>query len=564
MLSILSIRNVVLIEQLDLNFAPGFSVLTGETGAGKSILLDSLGLALGMRGEIGLIRKGAEEAQVSAVFDLTSLPKDHRLIKLLQENSLISTAGPEENLILRRILYKNGRSKAFINDQPVTAKTLRLLGTNILEIHSQFDGLFDKAIHQMLVDRYMLNDTPGVSVIFNKIKDLYTNWQSCKQELEEYKTNHQQNLQLQAYWRQVVSDLESLKILPLEEDILLDQRQKVSQFGKISSAVKQVMELFYQNDPVSTINTMQKTLERVSQENFQQLNEVTEAFGRAIIEIQEAQSSLSDLYKDNQDGASMLEQVDERLHNLRAIGRRYATPVNDLHLLLDECQNKLSKHGQADFDIEEKQQEAEKIWSEYLKLCENLTELRKNVAIKIEQAISKELPHLKLGNAIFKVSIQDGNPSETGIDSVEFLISTNPVGPDLEKQLDSLNKVASGGELSRLMLALKVILTGSGGLATIVFDEVDTGVGGAVADAIGTRLLKLSQNVQVLAVTHLPQVAARANNHYMVKKSVSNGVTSTTVEPVRGKARTDEIARMLAGASITPEALAMADKLLAG
>ena len=550
----LSIRDVVLIDHLDLSFKPGFSVLTGETGAGKSILLDSLGLALGMRGELGLIRQGTEQAIVTAVFDLQSLSTKHPIWNLLTDHGLESEGS---TLILRRILHRTDRSKAFINDQIVTIRALREVGNVLLEIHNQFDRLFDVDLHQQLLDRFAIHYDPSIQNHLDAVKENYFTWKTVQQNLEAYQQSHQQGLQQKAFHTQVVADLSGLKLTPNEEDVLLEQRQNLAQYGKISTAVQQALTDFYQSDPIAQLTTIQKNLERVNSVDSSQLKEVTMALNRALIETQEAHGILINLHHQDQGSVQALEQVDERLHLLRSFSRRYAIPVNELHVFLTTSQSVLDQQERAADNLKTYQTAVDEAWHLYEKVSRALTVARQQAAKHLEKAISAELPDLKLANAIFKVDIQPCVPTPSGSDKVEFLIATN-----LGQALASLNKVASGGELSRLMLALKVVLTEQGGLSTIVFDEVDTGVGGAVADAIGQRLAKLSKQVQVLAITHLPQVAARADHHYCVTKQEANKGSQTTVHPLTQDERINEIARMLAGSLITREALAMAKQLL--
>ena len=550
----LSIHDVVLIDHFDLSFKAGFSVLTGETGAGKSILLDSLGLALGMRGELGLIRQGAEQAAVTAVFDLKSLSPDHPVWNLLTDHGL---ENEDSTLILRRVLHRTDRGKAFINDQTVTIRTLREVGNVLLEIHSQFDRLFDVGLHQQLLDRFSISHDPLVQSHLEGVKATYLAWKTAQQNLEAYQQGHQQGLQQQAFHAQVAADLSALKLIPNEEDSLLEKRQNLAQYGKISTAVEQALGDFYHPDPVAQLTTIQKTLERANSVDSPQLKEVTGALNRALIEIQEAQSVLRNLHHQDQDSVQALEQVDERLHLLRSFSKRYATPVNDLYPFWQTSQGILDQQEQAADHLKTYQTAVDQAWQCYEKDSQVITIARQKAAKLLAKDVEAELPDLKLASAIFKVDIQSCHPTPFGADKIEFLIATNP-----GQTPASLNKVASGGELSRLMLALKVVLTGQGGLSTIVFDEVDTGVGGAVAAAIGQRLAKLSSQVQVLAITHLPQVAAHADHHYCVQKQTESEGNQTTVKPLNTNERIDELARMVAGTTITPEALAMAKQLL--
>lgn len=550
----LSIKDVVLIDQLHLDFQKGFSVLTGETGAGKSILLDSLSLALGMRGDLSLIRQGAEQAIVTAEFELRDLSSQHPIWKLIDEQGWEIDGSI---LILRRILHKTDRSKAFVNDQSVSIKSLKEIGNLILEIHSQFDQLFDPSLHQEMLDRFASHENSLIHSILEQVKDSYQNWKNAQNELKIYQQNYQQSVQQQAFHRQVVSDLEALKLLPNEEDSLLDQRQNLSQYGKISDAVEDALKsLFHPVDLLTQLVNVQKNLERANSVDSPELKEITQALDRTTIEVQEVQETLRRLHHQDKDSVQALETLDERLHTLRSLSKRYNVPVNDLHSFYQTSQNLIDTYEQAEHQGKIYQAKVSEALKHYQVISQELTVIRRQAAIELEQAIHLELPALKLGQAKFIVDIQDSEPTPYGSNKIEFLIAANP-----GQTPTSLNKSASGGELSRLMLALKVVLTHHGHLSTIVFDEVDTGVGGAIAAVIGQRLKKLSPHVQVLAITHLPQVAAYADHHYKVIKQTNDQLNQTTVQSLKNEDKIDELARMLAGETITAEARAAAQQL---
>lgn len=550
----LSIKDVVLIDQLHLDFQKGFSVLTGETGAGKSILLDSLSLALGMRGDLSLIRQGAEQAIVTAEFELRDLSSQHPIWKLIDEQGWEIDGSI---LILRRILHKTDRSKAFVNDQSVSIKSLKEIGNLILEIHSQFDQLFDPSLHQEMLDRFASHENSLIHSILEQVKDSYQNWKNAQNELKIYQQNYQQSVQQQAFHRQVVSDLEALKLLPNEEDSLLDQRQNLSQYGKISDAVEDALKsLFHPVDLLTQLVNVQKNLERANSVDSPELKEIIQALDRTTIEVQEVQETLRRLHHQDKDSVYALETLDERLHTLRSLSKRYNVPVNDLHSFYQTSQNLIDTYEQAEHQGKIYQAKVSEALKHYQVISQELTVIRRQAAIELEQAIHLELPALKLGQAKFIVDIQDSEPTPYGSNKIEFLIAANP-----GQTPTSLNKSASGGELSRLMLALKVVLTHHGHLSTIVFDEVDTGVGGAIAAVIGQRLKKLSPHVQVLAITHLPQVAAYADHHYKVIKQTNDQLNQTTVQSLKNEDKIDELARMLAGETITAEARAAAQQL---
>lgn len=554
MLISLTIRDVVLIDRLELHFQRGFSVLTGETGAGKSILLDSLGLALGMRGDSSLIRQGAEQAIVTAEFDISLLPSDHPLWSLLRHQGWVAD---NSILILRRSLYRDNRSKAYINDQSISIRLLRQVGDLLLEIHSQFDHLFDISLHQQILDRFTTHHTPLMTSTLKNVETTYQVWCQAQADLISYQKSYQQGLDQHAFHQQVVMDLAGLRLLPNEEDILLEQRQKVAHYGKISTAVQEALKDLHQpHDLLTQLVTIQKNLERANTLHFPELSEVTQTLDRAVLETQEAYESLKKIQYQDQDSLKNLERLDERLYTLRSFSRRYGVAVNDLLSFCETSQRILQEQEQAADSLAVYQKAVDQAWVDYQEACQILSSLRQQGALQLQQAVMRELASLKLDKALFVVNLQPHGPTATGMDTIEFLIAANP------GQIPaSLHKVASGGELSRLMLALKVVLTQHGFLSTIVFDEVDSGVGGAIAAAIGQRLAKLSAHVQVLAITHLPQVAAYANRHFCVTKQTYNEHHQTSVHPLTTEEKVDELARMLAGATITPEVRAAAQQL---
>lgn len=550
----LSIRNVLFIDCLTLEFQSGFSALTGETGAGKSILLDSLSLALGMRGEVGLISQHSDQAVVTAEFNLQGLCAQHPLWGLLQEQAFDRDC---DLLILRRVLHRTERTKAFINDQSVTIKTLKEVGALLLEIHSQFDNLFDTSLHQEILDRFAEQNHFSIISALSKVKQDYQHWKLAQQTLENYKNTYEQGLQQQSFHNQIIQDLANLRLLPNEEDSLLHQRQKLARYGKISSAVKDALQELYQSDLLAHVVNIQKSLERVNNTDSPEFKDLCQSFDRIGIEIQDALESLKKIHNQDQDSVEALENLDERLHTLRSFARRYHITVNELHDFYKKSLDLLDQQAQATDHLTTYHKKVDQSWEDYQKSSDALTQMRQQAADHLCQAVSAELPDLKLAQAQFVVSLEPGNPSSSGSDNIEFLISANPGQPP-----ESLNKAASGGELSRLMLALKVVLARCGFLKTIVFDEVDTGVGGAVAAAIGQRLKKLSQEVQILAITHLPQVAAFADQHYCVTKNITEKTSKTEIQKLNTTQREDELARMLAGAVITLQARAAAKQLL--
>jgi len=552
MLVRLSIRDIVLIDRLDLDFAKGLAVLTGETGAGKSILLDAFALALGARGDAGLVRQGAEQGQVTAVFDV---PARHPARTLLREHGIDA----EEDLILRRIQSRDGKTRAFINDQPVSVQALRSLGAALVEIHGQHDdrALVDAATHRALLDAFA-----GAE---DKAADVAQLWEECHAAARAVETHRLEVERAQReadYLRHAVDELGKLRPEPGEETALAERRSAMMQAEKIAGDLRDAYDAVAGNaSPVPGFASAIRRLERRSAQAPGLADPAIKALDAALAAIDEARTHLeSALRAANYDPAE-LERIEERLFSLRAAARKYNTPVDQLAALAE-------RHAAALALIDagaEKLIALEKIAAEtdarFRKAAAALSDLRKKAAGKLDKAVNTEIKPLKLERAVFSTSIAT-DPEAAGphgFDRVEFWVQTNPgtrPGP--------LMKVASGGELARFLLALKVVLADRGSAPTLVFDEIDTGVGGAVADAIGVRLAKLAVRVQAIAVTHAPQVAARADRHYVIAKgALDKGKrVATRVSEVAADHRREEIARMLAGAEITDEARAAAERLI--
>jgi DNA repair protein RecN (Recombination protein N) len=552
MLVRLSIRDIVLIDRLDLDFAKGLAVLTGETGAGKSILLDAFALALGARGDAGLVRQGAEQGQVTAVFDV---PTRHPARALLREHGIDA----DEDLILRRIQSRDGKTRAFINDQPVSVQALRSLGAALVEIHGQHDdrALVDAATHRTLLDAFA-----GAE---EKAADVAQLWEECHAAARAVETHRLEVERAQReadYLRHAVDELGKLRPEPGEETALAERRSAMMQAEKIAGDLRDAYDAVAGNaSPVPGFASAIRRLERRSAQAPGLADPAIKALDAALAAIDEARTHLeSALRAANYDPAE-LERIEERLFSLRAAARKYNTPVDQLAALAE-------RHAAALALIDagaEKLIALEKIAAEtdarFRKAAAALSDLRKKAAGKLDKAVNTEIKPLKLERAVFSTSIAT-DPEAAGphgFDRVEFWVQTNPgtrPGP--------LMKVASGGELARFLLALKVVLADRGSAPTLVFDEIDTGVGGAVADAIGVRLAKLATRVQAIAVTHAPQVAARADRHYVIAKgALDKGKrVATRVSEVAADHRREEIARMLAGAEITDEARAAAERLI--
>jgi DNA repair protein RecN (Recombination protein N) len=555
MLSQLSIRDIVLIERLDLAFETGLSVLTGETGAGKSILLDSLSLALGGRGDGGLVRHGEEKGQVTAVFDV---PGNHDARQLLRENGI----DDDGDLIFRRVQSADGRTRASINDQPVSVQLMRQAGQLLVEIHGQHDdrALIDTDIHRTLLDAFV-----GLTDEVQYISGLYRSWRDAERAFRTHRAKVEAAAREADYIRASVEELEALAPRDGEEEELAEQRSRMQKAERIAGDISEASEFLNGNaSPVPPIASLVRRLERKSHEAPGLLEETVELLDQALNHLSNAQMEVEAALRKTEFDPRELERVEERLFALRAAGRKYSVAVADLPALAEKMVADL-----ADLDAgEEKLAELEKLAAaaknEYDQAAAGLSEKRRHGAEALAEAVMAELPALKLERARFMIDVTSDPDAATaeGIDTVEFHVQTNPgtrPGP--------IMKVASGGELSRFLLALKVALADRGSAPTLVFDEIDTGVGGAVADAIGQRLKRLSDKVQVLSVTHAPQVAARAATHLLISKGPAGEGSekiATRVATMKPEHRTEEIARMLAGASVTDEARAAAKRLLAG
>ncbi|MBA4035015.1 MAG: DNA repair protein RecN [Bradyrhizobium sp.] len=557
MLARLSIRDIVLIERLDIEFSRGLAVLTGETGAGKSILLDAFALALGGRGDSGLVRHGAEQGQVTATFDI---PKGHPAARILSENGLddASVEGSCE-MILRRVQLADGRTRAFINDQSISVQTLKAVGAALVEIHGQHDerALVDASTHRQLLDAFA-----GLEKEVTALESLWEARRTANHALDEHRASMERAAREADYLRHAADELKTLKPQDGEETALAGRRTIMMQGEKIASDLREAQEAVGgPHSPVPALAAAVRRLERRAANSPALVEPAVRAIDIAINALEEAEQHLSAALVAADFDPAELERIEERLFALRAASRKYSTPVDGLAALaakfvadvalIDAGADRLKK-------LEAAAGEADK---RYGAAAEKLSAARSKSADKLNKAVNAELAPLKLERAKFMTQVETDakSPGPQGIDRVEFWVQTNPgtrPGP--------MMKVASGGELSRFLLALKVVLSDRGSAPTLVFDEIDTGVGGAVADAIGARLSRLAGQVQVMAVTHAPQVAARANQHLLISKdALDKGKrVATRVNALAADHRREEIARMLAGAEITAEARAAAERLL--
>lgn len=553
MLEKLSIRNIVLIDQLDLSFEEGLCVLTGETGAGKSILLDSLALALGARADGSLIRAGQKSGSVSAEFNIAP---SHPVYSLLEDLEIDSG----EALVLRRNVGQDGRSKASINDQPISAGLLRRVGDAVVEIHGQNAerGLLDANGHRGLLDHYGHLQAEG-----RRVAELYKHMQAADNKLASAIREIENARIDEEYLQHMVQELSDLAPEDGEEDALALERSQLMHAEKISEALRDAEKSLTEQGGIDNkIRSATRAIERVLDKASEKLDPVLQSLEKAAMEVADAQNVINMVGFDlNMDPAG-LEAVEERLFALRAAARKHKCAVEALPGLLEQFKAKLKAVEESDVKLQKLRGEAKEAKNAYVLKADILSKHRKAGAAKMDIAVKKELGPLKLGTAQFITQVTDlgeNQWSASGSNKVEFLISTNP-----GSAAGSLIKIASGGELSRFMLALKVVLAKSGSAPTLVFDEVDRGVGGATADAVGERLRRLAEELQVLVVTHSPQVAASGEAHWNIQKADSGDGTITSVVRLSSDQRKEEIARMLSGATITKEARAAAQSLIQG
>ena len=553
MLTRLSIRNIVLIEALDLDFVQGLGVLTGETGAGKSILLDALGLVLGNRADSGLVRAGADKAVATATFEFADLPPG---VAALLDDADIERE-EDEPLIIRRQLKADGKSRAYINDQPVSVGLLRSLSGALVELHGQHDdrGLMNASAHRALLDRY-----GGLDSFVQETQRTHAVWQAKREELDAVRERVERTAADQDLLLAHLEELNALAPRAGEEEELAQLRSDLQKGERLSGDLEELRHVWDGSDsPLANLRVAARRLDRIASEH-PLLGEALAALDRSIIEAGEAEEKLNAAADVLIHDAGALDAAETRLFELRALARKHRCEVDTLPELMRELRESLDAIETGSANIAELERAVIEAGQEYATAAKALHEARRDAATRLDRSVEAELQPLKLGDARFRTQvllqpIERGGPE--GADTVEFTIATNP-GADFAP----LAKIASGGELSRFILALKVALAETGGASAMIFDEIDRGVGGAVASAIGSRLSRLAEGSQVLVVTHSPQVAARGETHYLIAKSSQGTVTRTSVLRLDDDGRREEIARMLSGASITEEARAQADNLL--
>lgn len=587
MLTQLDIRNIVLIDRLSLTCHKGLTALTGETGAGKSIILQALGLALGARAETRLIREGADKATVTASFDL---PPSHTTTQAIR--AILTQADYDdlwhdgEPLILRRSLGSDGRNKCAINDQPISQNLMQRIGEQLLEIHGQYDT---HTLRKPEQQRDLLDRFGGLGALRDDVKAAWTSLQAAIHTWQATYDDQEQAARDEEYLRHAVSELKAAAVQEDEEAALIAERQTLMQVEKIRDMIATLETTLYgqsANNYTSTsqssrgvvndLNTALRQLERQNDHLITIFAPITETLARVMAEIEELENQTQQLRHDHNLDGNRQNDVEERLFFLRDLARKYRISVADLpahfHTLqekltsLDQCADTLKQHGQA----------IQTAYQSYIAKAKDLSHRRRSSAQTLAKAIMAELPPLKLGNAELTITCTSAeSPTEIlrgdslsdlpngmgadGIDHIQFLVAMNAGLP-----MTPLHKTASGGELARLMLAIKVVTQTTDTTPVLIFDEIDTGMGGAVSEAVGQRLARLghTETAQVFSITHAPQVAAWADYHWLIAKQDHDGMTTTSVTPLAPDARQKEIARMLAGSSITPEAMAAAQTLL--
>jgi DNA repair protein RecN (Recombination protein N) len=556
MLSRLSIRDIVLIDRLDIDFAGGLAVLTGETGAGKSILLDAFALALGARGDQSLVRQGAEQGQVTAAFEVG---KKHPARALLKAQNLANDIAAEDELILRRVQFSDGRTRAFVNDQPVSVQVMKELGAALVEIHGQHDdrALVDAATHRRLLDAF-----GGLEADAAKVEALWEARRAAREAADAHRADVERAKRESDWLRHAVEELDKLNPQADEETTLATRRTVMMQSEKVAEDLRDAHEVIAgANSSVPALAGVIRRLERRAAQAPSLVEPAVKALDAALTALEETRGHLEQALRTADFDPAELERNEERLFALRAAGRKYNVPVDELAALAHKYNGDIALIDAGEEKLKALNAAADIAEADFRAAATALSKARAKAATALDKAVNGELSPLKLERAKFSTEMTSDPAAAgpNGVDRVEFWVQTNPgtkPGP--------LMKIASGGELARFLLALKVVLADRGSAPTLVFDEIDTGVGGAVADAIGVRLARLASGVQVLAVTHAPQVAARADRHYVISKDVADKGkrVATRVSEVGEERRREEIARMLAGAEITNEARAAAERLI--
>lgn len=551
MLKSLSIRNVVLIDKLDLDFQNGFSVLSGETGAGKSILLDSVGLLLGKRAEVGMIRSGCDKLSVCGSFEIAD--KKGELAALCAEYDLDF----EHEIIIKRTLNQDGKGKIFFNDQPITQKLLKEIGSYLVEIHGQFDnqGLLNPATHLSVLDNYgaypeKITAMKAAFAVYKKAKDNRVN---AEAKIAQSKAD-EDNLR---HW---VDEFQKMQPRENEQEELEEKRRQMMNAEKILENLDAAYKALNQGGVQSALRQAQTAISRVNVLLNGKFDNIYSLLDTALVNADEAGEEIEAASNEVSLNQNELDAVEERLFALKALARKHNTTIEELPQVWQQMEENLRNLELGEDDIENLRKLEEAAYKDYVKKATEVSQARLAAALRLDGKIQAELPDLKMEKARFMTQIStkpENQWNENGRDDVCFMVSTNPNTP-----YGSISKIASGGELARFMLALKVNLAQTSQVETMIFDEVDTGIGGATAQAVGEKLAKLGEQVQVLVVTHSPQVAAQSKYHYKVEKTTVDNVTTTSLRELSAAEKTEEVARMLSGEHITDEARAAAKVLI--
>ena len=547
MLRNLDIRDVLIIDRLSLEFSTGLNVLTGETGAGKSILLDALGFVLGWRGRAELVRAGAAQGEVIAEFDLTP---DHAARAVLADAGIAA----DDSLILRRVNAADGRKTAWVNDRRVSGEVLRDLSDTLVELHGQHDdrGLLNPRGHRALLDSFAGIDTGPVRLAWRARAASRDALASAQSTLERARVEEE-------FLRHAVAELDKFDPKPGEEALLDTRRRAMQGAARIRADIMKADGALSGQGAEGTLRDALRWLEGASDRADGRLDGALAALNRALIELGDAQSGVDDCLRQLDFNPAELEQLEERLFAIRALARKHSTAPDDLGGFADQLRARLAAIDGGAAEMAQLQRDMAEAELAYVRAALVLTDIRRASAGRLDGAMAAELAPLKMERAIFTTDVDPADPGPDGVDAVQFTVATNPGAP-----AGALNKIASGGELSRFLLALKVCLTGNTPGLTLIFDEIDRGVGGATADAVGRRLKALATGAQVLVVTHSPQVAALGGHHWRVEKRVTGAQTLSTVTALNPDERVEEIARMLAGDTVTAAARAAAVALLRG
>ena len=548
MLVALNISNIVLIEKLNLDFGAGLNVFTGETGAGKSILLDALALALGARSDVGLVRHGCDMATVSAEFD--SVPNAVR--EILNENGIVV----DGELVLRRTLSTDGKSRAWINDEPVSVRVLRAVGDALVEIHGQFANhrLLDQTTHLTALDEFAANHISGFIELLSNTRAAYSEYHAAESKLKELQDIVARAADEREFLEHNVAELRALNIKPGEEGELADKRAAIMNAEKNAAIVADAVTAFSPNGRSldSMVFDVAHILERVKTDPNPYSSQIEQLY-----EVADNLATISQHLAPDEMDTNSIDAIEERLFAIRAAARKHRVSADELPVKLEQMATQLDMIDNSDAELKKQGDIVAKTRKIFNDNAAKLSVARKDAGEQLRASLRAEFPDLKLANADFMVECTEHEPSATGIDDITFMIKTNPGSP-----FAPLHKSASGGELARLMLALRVVLINDDDTHIFVFDEIDTGISGATASAVGARLNRLAQKSQTLVVTHSAQVSGYADKHFKIEKNVKNDVTITTVHEIVGDERINEIARIISGAKITSESLASAKTLL--